>query len=368
MIKQKILIVDDTKESIKVLMDILKNPNYEILAATNGKAALKIVASQKPNLILLDIVMPDMDGYEVCTKLKADATTKTIPVIFITAQDEAEDETKGLELGAMDYITKPIIPAIVKARVRTHLELELAYRELEKRNTALEESAILRENVERITRHDLKTPLNGIIGYSSILMEELELEPEYKKMLQNIEKSGYKILDMINRSLDLYKMEMGTYQYKPNAIDILSVIRKISDEISVHAKDKSISMKILLHCKPITQSDTFTVQGEKFLCYPMLANLIKNALEASPNNAILRVSLSTEEKKAIISIHNQGVVPEEIRKNFFGKYTTSGKLGGTGLGTYSAKLMAETQEGNIHFETSDETGTTVTVQLYLASF
>ncbi len=122
---QKIFIVDDIPANLKILIEALKSPNYEILFATNGSTALKIATSEMPDLILLDVTMPEMDGYEVCKKLKADdAKTKNIPVIFITARDEEEEETKGLELGAVDYITKPIRPAIVLARVKTHLKLK----------------------------------------------------------------------------------------------------------------------------------------------------------------------------------------------------------------------------------------------------
>ena len=137
----KILIVDDTPDSIKILMETLKNANYDILAATNGKRALEVATNQKPDLILLDIMMPEMDGYEVCEQLKSKTTTQNIPVIFITARDDEEDETKGLELGAVDYITKPISPLIVQARVKTHLKLKLAYDRLEQQNAILAEAA-----------------------------------------------------------------------------------------------------------------------------------------------------------------------------------------------------------------------------------
>lgn len=121
---QKILIVDDVPMNIKVLAEIIKSPDYEILAATDGKTALQLSASEKPDLILLDIMMPNIDGYEVCKRLKFDKQTKNIPIIFVTARGEEDDETRGLELGAVDYITKPINPLIVKARVKNHLELK----------------------------------------------------------------------------------------------------------------------------------------------------------------------------------------------------------------------------------------------------
>ncbi|EDN65989.1 response regulator receiver protein [Beggiatoa sp. PS] len=127
-----ILIVDDSSENIELLMAVLNNIDYKFLTATTGKSAIEIVLSQKPDLILLDVVMPDMNGYEVCTILKANLTTKRIPIIFITAKDDEDDESKGFEVGAVDYITKPFRPTIIQARVKTHLKLKFAYEELER--------------------------------------------------------------------------------------------------------------------------------------------------------------------------------------------------------------------------------------------
>ncbi|MDM8561536.1 hybrid sensor histidine kinase/response regulator [Candidatus Parabeggiatoa sp. HSG14] len=358
---QKILIVDDTPESIRVLMEVIREPNYEILVATNGSIGLEVAMSQKPDLILLDIMMPEMDGYEVCTNLKANSTTQNIPIIFITARDKEEDETKGFEFGAIDYITKPFNPLIVQARVKTQLKLKLAYEELEKKNIALKESAILRNNVDLILRHDLKAPLNGIINYSTV-MEELKLSQQQEKILREIETLSYEMLAMINRSLDLYKMETGTYQYDPNFIDILQILKKIVAETKHYEKNKDFSVKIMLYGKPIAENNSFIIQGEQLLCYSMFANLFKNALEASPNKAHVKIFLD-EDDTAIIRIHNQGAIPKEIRDKFFDKYTTARKSGGVGLGTYSAKLMAETQGGSLHFETSEKKGTTVIISL-----
>jgi K+-sensing histidine kinase KdpD len=148
-------------------------------------------------------------------------------------------------------------------------------------------------------------------------------------------------------------------------INILPIFKKIIVETTRYTQSKDLSVKLIPFGQSVTENDTFIVQGEYLLCYSMLANLFKNALEAAPVETLITVSLSFDEKidKAIIDIHNQGVVPNAIQETFFDKYTTFGKSSGTGLGTYSAKLMAEIQGGNISFETAEETGTTVTVRL-----
>ena len=147
--KQAVLVVDDTPANIQVLMETLKD-DYRILAAVNGERALQLAASDPPpDIILLDIMMPEMDGYEVCAKLKADAKTRNIPIIFITAMSDTQDEAKGLALGAVDYITKPISPPVVLARVKSHLELKQAREVLKNQNVILE------QRVEERTREVL---------------------------------------------------------------------------------------------------------------------------------------------------------------------------------------------------------------------
>lgn len=360
--KETILMVDDNPQGIDITGEILK-PYYRRQVALSGEKALAIAAAEpQPDLILLDVMMPGLDGYEVCRKLKAAEKTKDIPVIFITGKDKIEDEARGLEIGAVDYITKPVIPLILLARIKTHLELKKAREDLLKQNEILKENVRLREDVDRITRHDLKTPLSGIIGFPDAIKMAGDLNEEQTEMLDMIEESGYKMLDMINLSLDLYKMETGKYKFEPMPVNLLAVVNKIFKEIRDEVETRELSIKVLFRGEPATGHNVFLIQGEELLCYSMLSNLIKNAVEASPTGEQVEVAMVSEES-AIIRIHNAGSVPVDIRETFFEKYSTSGKPGGTGLGTYSAKLIAETLGGNIRLETSDETGTTITLVL-----
>ena len=169
---QKILIVDDAPATIKVLIEVLNSYNYEIFVATNGMTALEVATSEIPDLILLDIIMPDMDGYEVCTKLKMNVIAQKIPVIFITARSDEEYEAKGFEFGAVDYITKPISPPIVQARVKTHLELK-------KQRDILENLSNLdgltgipnRRRFDEFLKHEWQIAIRGHHPLSLIMMD-----------------------------------------------------------------------------------------------------------------------------------------------------------------------------------------------------
>ncbi len=359
--KATVLIVDDTKINVDLLVDTLGD-EYDISVAMDGETALEIAESELPDLILLDIMMPDMDGYEICQRLKADKKTSDIPIIFITAKAQEEDEIKGFELGAVDYITKPISPSKVRARAKTHLKLKDAYERLEKQNTELREAAHLREDVDNIMRHDLKSPLNHIIALPQTMIEEPNLDPELLASLKTIQKSGRRMLNMINLSLDLFKMERKIYPLQPVPIDILKIVEIIVNEMQGLARAKNTSFRVLNQGHPADEKNQFVVLGEELLCYSMLSNLIKNAVEASPEGETTTILLENR-KGPYISIHNQGKVPETIRDTFFEKYATAGKREGTGLGTYSAKLIAETMGGQISLISSDLQGTVIRICL-----
>ena len=170
-----ILAVDDTAANLDLIVETL-GKSYEIAVATDGPTALEYIKESPPDLILLDIMMPGMDGYQVCEQLKADEASKDIPVVFLTSLSEEMNEEKGLAMGAVDYIVKPFSPEIMKARVRNQLLLKLQHDELVMQNEILKENTQLKEDIEAITRHDLKSPLNGIIGYPSIILGKADLD------------------------------------------------------------------------------------------------------------------------------------------------------------------------------------------------
>lgn len=160
--KSRILVVDDTPANIKILADLLRK-DYLLSVTTSGADALEIAGSKdRPDLVLLDIMMPEMDGYEVCRRLKADPKTQDVPVIFVTAMGEVDDETKGFSLGAVDYITKPVRPPIVRARVAAHLELALARSTLAAQNQVLRDSLAMAAHVQRSLLPKAPPPLPGL--------------------------------------------------------------------------------------------------------------------------------------------------------------------------------------------------------------
>jgi two-component system sensor histidine kinase/response regulator len=330
--------------------------------ATNGEQALRRCQNAAPpELIPPDVMMPDIDGYEVCRRLKADPKTANIPVIFVTAMGAATDETKGFELGAVDYIVKPVSPEIVRARVRAHVELALARRALHRQNDQLEEAMQRAEDMENLMRHDLKGPLGVIIGFPQLLLEEEGLKDSQESALRKIENAGFRMLNMIDLSLDLAKMERGLYVVNPEKLDFRVLLKQMIDDQETILRIKNLDVNISYDGGGEPDGPVI-FHGEALLVQSMLSNLFKNACEASPEDETLDIMVNTGDSIEL-NLRNTGVAPASIRDRFFEKYASSGKKGGTGLGTYSAKLIATALGGDIRLDSTEPGRTSVVVNL-----
>ncbi|MEJ5991123.1 response regulator [Ramlibacter sp. PS3R-8] len=227
---------------------------------------------------------------------------------------------------------------------------------LQRQNAALAENARLREDVERMSRHDLKTPLNSIIGVARLLREDAAVQPEHGELLAIAERAGYRMLEMVNLSLDLARMEMGTYAFRPQAVNLVDVIRRVLLDLRGQADAGRVQVRM----EPEFAQPVYA-RAEELLCYSLLGNVVKNAIEATPAGGVVRVTLDPGERVRV-RVRNPSTVDPQVAPRFFDKYVTAGKSGGTGLGTYSARLMARVQEGELEMETG-EAMTVITLTL-----
>ncbi len=221
----------------------------------------------------------------------------------------------------------------------------------------------LKEHVEQITRHDLKTPLICALSVPRLLRSHGNLTPEQLQVLEQLERTSRKMLEMINRSLDLYKLEAGIYAVHPESVDLLAVVRAGMAELAGLAQARKVRVRVLAEGAEPGPEDRFPVQAEELLLHSLFQNLLANALEASEPGAEVCVRLERRPGLARLSLHNPGAVPEAVRARFFEKYATFGKEFGTGLGTYAARLIAEVHGGRAGFDTDEAEGTTVWVDL-----
>jgi len=222
----------------------------------------------------------------------------------------------------------------------------------------------LKEDVDRITRHDLKSPLNGIISMPQILMEEGNLSRKQQEILGDIQGAGQRMLYMINMSLGLYQMERGIYELEPRPVDLLPVLSEVERDLDNLRSGYAIAFSVDVNGSAPIGKASFFVLGERSLCYSMLSNLVKNAMEASPRGGTVHIALREGGQGcARIVVSNQGSIPASLRERFGEKYATAGKRFGTGLGVYSARLIAETMKGSFIWTTSREQGTSIHITL-----
>ena len=355
--RPSILIVDDTPDNLMLLSNLFKS-EYRIHLAINGEKALKMCQSDTPpDLVLLDVMMPDMDGFEVLQKLREHPMSEGIPVIFVTAMTDTEARSKGLELGAVDYVTKPVDPATLKLRVRNFMRYIGLHKQLQASYDDMLEMAHLREDIEHITRHDLKAPLAGVIGIVRAMLGDGSASPTQTEQLHAIEQTTLEVMNMINLSSELFKIETHRFELHAQKVDIADLLQRTTALLGTTFASKQLHLALQQSAPPV-------VWGDATLCYSLFNNLLKNAFEAAPDHTTLTVMLAAEGDRCRISIQNRGVVAPEVRPRLFDKVITSGKQGGTGLGTYSAKLLTEAQHGQISMEVSDiDNLTTVTVTL-----
>lgn len=254
--------------------------------------------------------------------------------------------------------------------------VKLRTAELAKKNAQLvlevaerEEAEMIRCEVERINQHDLKSLLNLVIGYPELLLSKGNLTTHQENYIKKIEMAGYRILDMINNNLDIFKMEQGIYKLRATSVELVHLLFEIQDDITSMLTRLNVTLRITFNNHPVSTSNTFSVAGEYRLLQTLFSNLIVNAVEASNSDDIVTVAIQTDDQT--ITIHNSTLVPEEIQEKFFNKYATYGKEDGTGLGTYSAKLIANAHKAHVSMTSTKTRGTLLTVefseQLSLAS-
>jgi CheY-like chemotaxis protein len=359
--RQTILVVDDTPENLELVAQLFKD-EYRVRVATTGEKALSICQSDDPpDLVLLDIMMPVMDGFEVARRMREHPLSDTIPIIFVTSMTGDDDRLKGFELGAVDYVSKPIHPDTLRLRVRNFMRYVGLHKQLQANYDGMLELSRLRESVENITRHDMKGPLAGVIGLVQAVAYDSSLNAEQVGQLRMAEDTAMQVLDMINLSSELFKIETGRYVLEAKQVRIVELLRGVVALSRTTFAEKHLTVSV--DTDTSVGNEVPKALGDAIFCYSLFQNLVKNACEAAPDSSRVMVTL-IDEIPLRITIRNKGAVPAAIRERFFGKFVTQGKQNGSGLGAYSAKLLTDAQGGSISLEVSDsENETTITVTL-----
>jgi signal transduction histidine kinase len=378
--KGVVLAVDDTPENLGILFDYLDQSGFTVLLVQNGENALKQAEENLPDLILLDIMMPDLDGFEVCRRLKANELTRDIPVIFMTALSDTGDKVRGFEAGGVDYITKPLQHEEVLERVRTHTTIRQLQRELQETNTILQQyvELLAEKNTEldeknaqleevnaskdrffSIISHDLRSPFVGLLGLTQIISEQFEnySREQLHTIITKLYKSTENLYALIENLLTWSRLQRGAIEWRPQAVNLQNAVERTMRLLASNAEQKEIELRN-------TIAGGMTGYADVKMLDTVIRNLLSNALKFTHPGGSVTISAKEHEELLTVSVADTGIgIGQKYLPKLFridSKFTRSGtaKERGTGLGLILCKEFVERNGGTIWVESEADKGTT----------
>ncbi|MDM8526128.1 hybrid sensor histidine kinase/response regulator [Desulfococcaceae bacterium HSG8] len=371
-IKETILLVDDNPTNLQILTKYLNKLGFSILIAQNGETAIEMTDSESPDIILMDIVMSGIDGFETCRRLKDNKNTKDIPVIFMSGLSDTDDKVRGFQLGAVDYITKPFQREEILARVTTHLTIQRQKKELSGLNARLFESNIeseislaesscrlsesgaVKDKIFSIIAHDVKSAMDRLIKHSRLLSESADKSGDIANDILDTARNTSELLENL---LNWDRIQKRSTDFNPEINDLHGLVWESIAELQKDAEQKEI--RISHSVSPDT-----LVYADPFITKTILDCLISNAIKFTHKGGIITVSERTTEKRVIVSVSDTGVgiSKDNIKKllRIDRSYKTTGTDGekGTGLGLILCRELAEKNRGDIWLESEQRKGTT----------
>jgi signal transduction histidine kinase len=362
-----ILVVDDTPANLQVLSGMLKERGYKVRPAPNGKLALAAAKEMPPDLILLDINMPGLNGFEVCAQLKRDERMMDVPVIFISALNETIDKVLAFGVGGVDYITKPFQFEEVEARVAVHLKLRSLQLELEARNRELQQSneelrtlQVLRDNLTHMIVHDLRSPLTGITAaFELISCDSSLLSSDNQKILRMANRALEQVISMINSVLDVSKIEAGELRLNLTECDLVAVVRESAARLELLRGGRNVDIE--------SDSDKVPAKVDRELISRVIQNLLGNAIKFTDDSGTIRVRIERLARRIRVSVTDNGYgIPAEHHERIFDKFgqvTTGPARIGTGLGLTFCRLAVQAHSGSIGVDSELGRGSTFWFEL-----
>ena len=369
----RILIVDDEERNVKLVKGMILSEKYEVATATCGQEALDYLESNPVDLIILDVMMPDIDGFEVCRRLKEDDATRIIPILMVTALMEKEHRVKAMAVGADDFLSKPVDRTELLVRVKSLLRIKSYHDQvletnvqITAKNIELEKLEQTKEELTHMVVHDLMNPLSVIsMGLDLLMFDQLNYNDEQKKTMQQCHYNCDELKRMIQSMLDIHKMEDGKLQPTSKEVVISDLITNLMESFEASAEYNQIELEFTA-----LDSD-HTVYGDEMLIKRVISNLISNAIRHTPPFGKVTIGVSGVEGdgslKLSVSDTGEGIEPQyhdKIFKRFeqVDLKNSGAKVGSSGLGLAFCKMAVEAHGGDIWVE-SDGNGNGSTFHL-----
>jgi CheY-like chemotaxis protein/two-component sensor histidine kinase len=356
----RILVVDDVAANVRLLAGILKVADYDVVSADSGPQALDIIKAGDFDLAMLDVMMPDMDGFEVCRRIRENAAISTLPVIMVTALHESEDRVRAIEAGANDFLTKPVDDVEVVARVRSLVQAKKDRDKLENAYNDLQSAESLRDSLSAMLVHDLRTPLTTIIGPLEMLQGQHfgPLNDTQQEVLAMSTRSAYRLLNLVNELLDVSKLESGQMTLQKKSVDFHRLVDEAIEQVAMsHTDDAERIEREYSNDAPLVAADDELMRR-------VLVNLLGNALKFAPLESKVTIGTRMAEEGVLFWVRDEGdgIHPEDQQRIFekFGQAASrnAGRKLSTGLGLTFCKLAVEAHGGRIWLESTPGQGST----------
>lgn len=379
--KPSVMVVDDQPANLKLLEDMLSHQGYAIRSFPRGRLALASAAQTPPDVILLDINMPEMNGFEVCERLKADPQLARIPVIFLSALNDTEDKIRALRSGAVDYVTKPFHIAEVQARVETHLELHRLQRELERHSNHLEEMvrSRTRELAEAHARlkildqsktdflhlisHELRTPLNGLLGVTEIILADPQ-SAEAVELREMFDVSRARVLTLLDHALLLTQIEVEAEKFASQPVLLEASLSVAREEVAEFAASRQVTLKG-------APANAGLVLGVHDLLVTAFVALLKTAVRFSETGGVVEIACDAASDTVQIAIQSYGrTLPVPVVAKFFDLFAideAATSAGDLGLDPPTAHRILALFGGAVTIENRQPPGIQITVSLRSAA-
>lgn len=344
-----ILVVDDESTNRNLLVEILRTQGYRAREAASGEETLRMLTEEIPHLVLLDIMMPGLDGFEVCRQIKAQSQTRFLPVVMVTALREVGDRVKGIEAGADDFLSKPVDRGELLARVRSLVRMKTLHDQLVESHQALQRVEEMKEQLTRLIVHDLNAPLGSLLFSVGAVLSDAPagLSEKHQGLLLRAVRSGEQLSGMIRDLLDMSRMEEGKLELRRENVALAGVVKESVGALDYYATAKEITVAVDL---PPGGPVVFV---DRQLLVRVFVNLLKNALEHTPPGGRVEMRARAEGDRLHMTVEDTGVgIPSEHRERIFESFAQvqmqgSGQRRGTGLGLTFCKMVVEAHGGEI---------------------
>ncbi len=348
---RKILVVDDDRLNIRILGSILKAEGYEVVAAESGEAALQTYGTFRPHLVLLDVVMPGIDGLETCRRLRRTHGDQCAPIIFITAKNESDDVVEGLNAGGADYLPKPFKPREVVARIRSHLHNQLLSEQQQLLVAQLSNANAAKNRFLGMAAHDLRNPLASIRGLAEFLRDGAvgKLNEEQLDLVETIHGASQSMLELVNELLDVATIESGELKLAREPHSLAELVSRCVGLTNMEATKKNTRVVL----EPPGDPAEFSFDPAKMR--QVVENLLSNAVKYSPPGSVITVLVATDRASGTcrLAVRDQGPgIPENERDKLFKDFSRlsvrpTGGEKSTGLGLAICRKIVEAHRGTI---------------------